>query len=49
MYDDIVTTVQLTADEVDLIVEALERSQDYAVGVGEIVTYEVLLEKIKAE
>lgn len=49
MYDDVVKTVQLTADEVDLIVDALEHAQDYAVGVGEIVTYEILLEKLKAE
>lgn len=49
MYDDVVKTVGLTADELEIIIDALERAQDFAVGIGEIVTYEMLLEKLKAE
>ena len=46
MYDDKCYSVDLTADEYELIIDALERAQDYAVGVAETLTFENLLEKL---
>ncbi|MDL2302749.1 hypothetical protein LJC58_10440 [Lachnospiraceae bacterium OttesenSCG-928-D06] len=46
MYDTIIKTVSLTADEVDIIKEVLEVRQDTCVSRGEILTIENLLEKL---
>ena len=46
MYDLIVKTIDLTADEVELIKSALEYKQDMAVSTSEILTIETLLEKL---
>ena len=46
MYDQIVKNIPLTADEIELIKEALEYKQDRAVSVAEQLTIECLLEKI---
>lgn len=45
-YDDEIYTLALTADEYESMKEALERAQDYAVGVAESITIENLLEKL---
>lgn len=46
MYDSIVKTIDLTADELELIQSALEYKQDMAVGTAEIFTIETLLDKL---
>lgn len=46
MYDLIVKTIDLTADEIELIKSALEYKQDMTVGTAEILTIETLLEKL---
>ena len=46
MYDITVATIDLTSDEIDLIKMALEKIQDTAVGVAEVLTIESLLDKL---
>lgn len=46
MYDDIVSIIELTADEVSIIKNALERYKETTVSVGETVTIECLLDKL---
>lgn len=45
MYDEIVTTLSLSADEVDIIKLALEKYHDEIVSLGEEITVTELLKK----
>ena len=47
MYDIIAKTVDLTEDEMSIIIEALEWRQDHAVSVAEVMTIENLLDKLE--
>ena len=46
MYDEIVTKLDLTSDEVDLIKELLFYRLDQCVSIGEEITVRDLLEKL---
>lgn len=47
MYDDIVMSVGLTSDEIDLIVELLSCHLDHCVSAGEEITVNELLLKLE--
>ncbi|MEY8352586.1 hypothetical protein AALB39_04425 [Lachnospiraceae bacterium 54-53] len=46
MYDVTIKTVDLTADEIEILKEVLEFHQDKCVSVGEVMTIENLLDKL---
>ena len=46
MYDVAIKSVELTADEIEILKEVLELRQDKCVSVGEVMTIENLLDKL---
>ena len=49
MYEVAVKTINLTDDEIVILKEVLEARQDTCVSIGEIVTIEMLLEKLDSQ
>lgn len=47
MYDETIKTVNLTCDEVEILVDALSYQLAQCVSVGEEITVQALLEKIQ--
>lgn len=47
MYDEIVKTIDLTSDEVEILIDALSYRLAQCVSVGEEITVRGLLDKIK--
>ncbi len=48
MYDEVVKTINLTSDEVEILIDALSYRLAQCVSVGEDITVRELLEKIQA-
>lgn len=47
MYDEVVKNVDLTADEIELLITLLESEVDNCLTVGEEITINELIEKLK--
>lgn len=47
MYDEIIKTIRVTSDEVDLLIALLEDEVDNCLSVGAEITVNDLLEKLK--